>query len=313
MNLQQFEYIIAVDRLKNFTRAAEQCFVTQATLSAMVKKLEEELDVIIFDRKGSPVITTEVGKEIIREAEILMRNASRIKDLASESKGLIRGTLKLGIIPTIASSLLPLVIYKLLESFPEMKLEIQELVSDEIVLQIKSGRLDAGIIATPWKDESIEEDILYYEALMVYGIDEIERKYILPNELIGEKIWLLEEGHCLRDQFINYCSLKKKISIPANLKFEANSFETLLNMVDQMGGLTLIPELYYRLLAHERKMKVRQFQEPLPVREISLIYHRPYAKINLIQAVGKLVKEEINPVLISNSFAKKNLQIIEIM
>lgn len=312
MNLQQLEYIIAVDRLKNFTRAAEQCYVTQATLSAMVKRLEEELDVIIFDRKGSPVITTDVGKEIIREAEILIRNASRIKDLVGQRKGLIKGTLKLGIIPTIASSLLPLVLSKLLETFPEMKLEIQELVSDEIVSQIKSGRLDAGIIATPWKDESIEENILYYEALMVYGIDEMERKYLLPNELKGEKIWLLEEGHCLRDQFINYCSLKKKKSTPENLKFEANSFETLLNIVDQMGGLTLIPELYHRLLPEERRKKVRQFQEPLPVREISLIYHRPYAKIHLINAVGELIKQQIVPDLISSKIARKDLQIVEI-
>lgn len=312
MNIQQLEYIIAVDRTKNFTKAAEQCFVTQATLSAMIKKLEEELGVILFDRKGSPVITTEIGQVILDEARQVLIHSHKIKDLVGQQKGEISGTLRIGIIPTIASSLLPRILKLLSTRFPALELIVTEMITPEVVEQVRSGRLDAGIIATPWKDLNLEEIILYYETLMVYGMEQMERKYIMPFEIQDKKIWMLEEGHCLREQFINYCSLKKKTDMPGNLKFEGNSFETLLNLVDSFGGLTLIPELYYRLLSEDKKLKVRQFSLPIPVREVSMIYHRPYARLNSLQAVSGLIQAEINQNLISSSFAKKDLLIVEI-
>ncbi len=312
MNIQQLEYIIAVDRTKNFTKAAEQCFVTQATLSAMIKKLEEELGVILFDRKGSPVITTEIGQVILDEARQVLIHSHKIKDLVGQQKGEISGSLRIGIIPTIASSLLPRILKLLSTRFPALELIVTEMISPEVVEQVRSGRLDAGIIATPWKDLNLEEIILYYETLMVYGMEQMERKYIMPYEIQDKKIWMLEEGHCLREQFINYCSLKKKADMPGNLKFEGNSFETLLNLVDSFGGLTLIPELYYRLLSEDKKLKVRQFSLPIPVREVSMIYHRPYARLNSLQAVSGLIQAEINQNLISSSFAKKDLLIVEI-
>lgn len=312
MNIQQLEYIIAVDRTKNFTKAAEQCFVTQATLSAMIKKLEEELEVILFDRKGSPVITTEIGQVILDEARQVLIHSHKIKDLVGQQKGEISGSLRIGIIPTIASSLLPRILKLLSTRFPALELIVTEMITPEVVEQVRSGRLDAGIIATPWKDLNLEEIILYYETLMVYGMEQMERKYIMPYEIQDKKIWMLEEGHCLREQFINYCSLKKKTDMPGNLKFEGNSFETLLNLVDSFGGLTLIPELYYRLLSEDKKLKVRQFSLPIPVREVSMIYHRPYARLNSLQAVSGLIQAEINQNLISSSFAKKDLLIVEI-
>lgn len=312
MNIQQLEYIIAVDRAKSFTKAAEQCFVTQATLSAMIKKLEEELGVILFDRKGSPVITTEIGQVILDEARQVIIHSHKIKDLVGQQKGEISGTLRIGIIPTIASSLLPRILKLLSTRFPALELIVTEMITPEVVEQVRSGRLDAGIIVTPWKDLNLEEIILYYETLMVYGMEKMERKYIMPFEIQDKKIWMLEEGHCLREQFINYCSLKKKTDMPGNLKFEGNSFETLLNLVDSFGGLTLIPELYYQLLSEEKKLKVKQFSLPIPVREVSMIYHRPYARLNSLQAVSGLIQAEINQNLISSSFAKKDLLIVEI-
>jgi len=278
----------------------------------MIKKLEEELGVILFDRKGSPVITTEIGRRVIAEAEKVLIHSKKIQDVVNQSKDEVTGHLRIGIIPTIASSLLPMILKRLTEEFPNLKLDISELMSAEVVSRVKAGSLDAGIIATPWPNFDMEEVILYYETLMVYGMEKMERKYIMPFEIQDKKIWLMEEGNCLRDQFINYCSLKKNSQLPENLKFEANSIETLLHLVDSFGGLTLIPELYYKQLSPDKKEKVKQFSLPIPVREISMIYHRPYAKIHAIEKLSAFIHQTINTDLISNTFAKKDLQIVSI-
>ncbi len=308
MNIQQLEYIIAVDRYKNFTKAAEYCYVTQATLSAMVKKLEEELDLVIFDRKSQPIITTEIGVEIIEEAKKILIHTQLIVEKAKGDKKSISGVLKLGIIPTIANSLLPMILKKMLAAFPDLLLEIEEVTTKNIIKRLQDGTLDAGIISTPIESE-LEEEILYYECLMVYGDIAKDKQFVVTTEIQNEKVWLLEEGHCLRDQFIELCRLQKKKSIPQNFTFEANSFETLLNMVDEFGGLTLIPELYYKLLPENRKKSVATFNTPIPVREVSMVYYRPYAKMRTIQALSNFIKAEIKPKLISQSYHNKDLLI----
>jgi LysR family transcriptional regulator, hydrogen peroxide-inducible genes activator len=290
MNIQQLDYIIAVDRFKSFTLAADYCHVTQATLSAMIKKLEEEFGVIIFDRKCNPILTTEIGHIMIEKAKAIAFHVQSLKDAVQSENIAVEGSLRIGIIPTIANGLLPKVIKPLLESYPKLHIEVIEITTQHILKQLKDGSIDLGIMATPIKNEDIECEVLYYEPLLVYGEISKKKKYILPSEIKNHKIWLLEEGHCLREQFINLCSLRKKIAIPTNLSFEANSFDTLLNMVDEFGGLTLIPELYFQSLSSERKKKVSLFNNPVPVREVSLIYFRPYAKKNSINAVASCIK-----------------------
>jgi LysR family hydrogen peroxide-inducible transcriptional activator len=307
MNLQQIEYIVALDELKSFSKAAEACFITQATLSTMVKKLEQELDMVIFDRKKNPIITTDYGKEIIEEAKKILIHSNNIKFLPSKLKGKIEGDLKLGIIPTIASNLLHRIIPNLLNKYPNLKLKITEITTNNIINQLKTGEIDVGIVSTPLPKNEFEEEILYYEKLMVYGkIKNSQIKYLSPKDIAYEKVWLLEQDNCLSNQIMNVCSLSPK-TLYTNLDFKPNSFDSLINMVDNTDGLTLIPELYHMDLAKEKKVKVIDFNSPYPVREVSLIYNRPYAKLRLINAFAEEIKQTILPILHTSKLKNKEM------
>ncbi|MEA1876344.1 MAG: LysR substrate-binding domain-containing protein [Bacteroidota bacterium] len=312
MNLQQLEYVIAVDRFKNFSRAAAHCFVTQATLSAMVKKLEIELEVTIFDRKKSPVITTDCGTDIIEEAKKALYHINLIQDYSKTVQDTIDGRIRVGIIPTIANTLLPIILKPLLLKFPDLIIEVHEITTDNLLKDLETGSLDFGILATPVEYEQIEENILYYESMMVYGVHDLKSQYILPEQLNDSKIWLLEEGHCFRNQAINICNLDKKEDLPDNLIFEANSFETLLNITDEFGGITLIPELFYQSMSLGRKKRTQTFQVPLPVREVSLVYYRPYAKLRIINRLTEEIKELMKGKLVSEKYRARDLSIIGI-
>jgi LysR family hydrogen peroxide-inducible transcriptional activator len=312
MNLQQLEYIVALDKYKSFSKAAETCFVTQATLSTMVKKLEEELDVVIFDRKTNPIITTDCGKTIIEEAVEVLFHTHHLKQLSSEVKGNIEGELRVGVIPTVAGNLLHRILPTILEKYPQLKLTINEITTNNIITLLKAGELDVGILSTPLNKSELEEEILYYEKLMVYGqIKQSNTKYIIPKDMADEKVWLLEQGNCLTNQIINVCSLNRK-KINSNLSFNPNSFDSLLNIVDKLEGLTLIPELYFEDLSVERKLKARDFEAPYPVREISLVYYRPYAKLRLLNALAKEIKEIISPILQTSKLKNSDMKIAKI-
>jgi LysR family hydrogen peroxide-inducible transcriptional activator len=311
MNFQQLEYIIAVDQLKNFSRAADFCNVTQATLSAMVKKLEEELGISIFDRKSNPVLTTECGSDIIVEAKKVLFHAQQLKTVSKSAFNKIEGILRVGVIPTVASSLLPIVIKPVLEKFPELQLEISELTTSNIVRLLKNGDIDAGILSTPIANTDLEEEILYYEMLMVYGNLDSSKNYLIPEEIDRNNLWLLEEGHCLRDQVLQFCSLKSSDHTPGQLKFEANTFDTLLNMVDSYGGLTLLPELYVKKMNSDQQKKISPFSSPIPVREVSLVYFRPFAKLRLINALANEIRFLTADKLESSKFKKSELVITQ--
>jgi len=311
MNFQQLEYIIAVDQLKNFSRAAEFCNVTQATLSAMVKKLEEELGISIFDRKSNPIMTTECGSDIIVEAKKVLFHAQQLKTVSKSAFNKIEGKLRVGVIPTVASSLLPIVIKPVLEKFPELQLEISELTTSNIVRLLKNGDIDAGILSTPISNTDLEEEILYYEMLMVYGNLDTSKKYLIPEEINRNNLWLLEEGHCLRDQVLQFCSLKSSDHTPGQLKFEANTFDTLLNMVDSYGGLTLLPELYVKKMNSDQQKKISPFSSPIPVREVSLVYFRPFAKLRLINALANEIRFLTADKLESSKYKKSELVITQ--
>lgn len=297
MNLQQLEYIIAVDKLKSFSKAAEACYITQATLSTMIKKLEEELDLVIFDRKSSPIITTDSGREVLKEAQRVIFHSNRLKQLSSEIKGTVQGAIHIGIIPTVAGNLLHRIIPGILEKYPRLKLNIQEITTANILRKLKNNELDAGIVSTPLNAHDIEEEILYYEKLLVYGsAGDKRQRYLKPRDITGEHLWLLEEGNCLTDQIINVCSLRQK-KVNHNLHFTPNSFDSLLNIVDEMKGMTLIPELYVMDLPETRKKRVKDFVAPHPVREISMIYNRPFAKLRTIKALSDEIRNQMKPLL----------------
>ena len=311
MNLQQLEYIIALDNYKSFSKAAEACFITQATLSTMVKRLEEELDVVLFDRKTNPIITTDCGKEIIEEAKKVVFHKNYLVELAHQVKGKIEGEIKIGIIPTIASNLLHRILPVIFHKYPNLRIRIEETTTQNVLDKLKKMEIDVGIVSTPLNHSEIEEEILYYEKLLVYGDNQKNRNYRTPKEIDVEKLWLLQQGNCITDQIIDLCSLNNKM-VYENLKFQPNSFETLLNLVDEFNGLTLIPELYYLDLPLAKKEKVSDFKSPFPVREISLVYHRPFAKLRLINALSIEIRNIILPFLQTSKLKNKDMQIAKI-
>lgn len=312
MNLQQLEYIVAVDKYKNFSKAAESCFITQATLSTMVKKLEVELDLIIFDRKTNPILTTDCGKIIIDEAKKVLLHSEKLIYKAKEIKGKVEGELRIGIIPTVAGNLLPRILPPLLKKYPDLKLIISEITTATILSKLKTNELDAGILSTPIQPNDYECDVLYYEKLMVYGqLEKEDTRYLRPKNLKNEKVWLLEQGHCLSDQIINVCSLNPR-TLNSNLNFSPSTFDSLINIVDEFKGLTVIPELYYNELSKHRKSKVHNFNAPVPVREISLVYKRPYAKLRILAALSAEIKSLIKPFLSTSELRNKEMSIAKV-
>lgn len=289
MNLQQLEYIIAVDKLKNFVKASESCFVTQATLSMMIKKLEDELEVKIFDRSKQPVKTTDVGKKLIVQARKIILESKKLKEIIEDEKGIVIGELKIGIIPTLAPYLLPLFLKQFMLQYPLVKLIINELTTDMIIQQLKSGDIDAGILATPLHDSSITEKVLFYEKYYLYVNQKekgFDKKYVLPKDIKVNRLWLLEEGHCMRSQILNFCALKKMNENEEHFHYNAGSIETLKNMVDSDFGMTIIPELATQHLTNLQKKRLRVFKSPEPVREISIITHREFIKAKLIHCLN---------------------------
>ncbi|MES2778498.1 MAG: LysR substrate-binding domain-containing protein [Bacteroidota bacterium] len=300
MNFQQLEYIIAIDTHRHFAKAAEACFVTQATLSMMVKKLEEELDVIIFDRSRQPVVPTEQGKEIITQARMVLREASVLRQIAIDGREQVRGELRLGIIPTLAPYLLPLFLHSFLQQYPGVHISIQELTTDEIIQGLNTDKLDVGIVATPLHSEGIKEDVLFHETLKVFvskNEKSLNKKYILPEQLDVKRLWLLEEGHCLRSQMLNMCELKKDETYESNLKYEAGSIESLLKIVEVNNGITIVPELATLDFNETRKQQLRSFRSPVPVREISLVTYRHFAKKKLLEVLKKEIVTAVKPLL----------------
>ena len=311
MNLQQLEYIIAVDRLKNFVKASESCYVTQATLSMMIKKLEEELDVKIFDRSKQPVKTTEVGEKLVLQARKIISESKKLKEIIHAEKGVVSGELKIGIIPTLAPYLLPLFLKQFMQAYPLVKLIINEFTTDVIMQKLKSGDLDAGILATPLHDSAITEQVLFYEKYFLYVNSKekgFDKNYVLPKDIDVNRLWLLEEGHCMRSQILNLCALKKQKELEEQFHYNAGSIETLRNMVDTNFGMTIIPELATHNLSPSQKKRLRIFKSPTPVREISLVTHREFLKANLIQSL----KETVLSVISSDMKQSKHINIVEI-
>lgn len=298
MNIQQLEYLIAVDKYKHFGKAAQACFITQPTLSAMIQKFEDEMDVKVFDRATHPIRTTDVGLEIIKEAKNVIDSVNELKNKASLLNNVLAGTVNLGIIPTVSTFILPKEIFEFLQKNPKIKLNIKEMTTENVIRSLKSGELDAGIIATPFDAaEEFYHDLLFNEELILYSSDpEYKKKkdsYVTPEEIDGNKVWLLEEGNCLRKQFENICHLKENRLKPHNLEFQASNINTLLQMVDKIGGTTIIPELALAQLSENQNENTIRFRKPLPYREVSLIYYKPTYKQKILDELSSYIKKSL--------------------
>ncbi|MEL6866259.1 MAG: LysR substrate-binding domain-containing protein [Bacteroidota bacterium] len=310
MNLQQLEYIVAVDEHRHFGKAAKSCQVTQPTLSMMIQKLEVELDTKIFDRSKKPVIPTEVGLLVIAQARKICKDLSNIHEIVNQQKETIQGSLNLGIIPTLAPYLLPLFIKRFIEKYPKIRLKISEHTTEVIMQYLKSGKLDVGLMATPLGDSSLKENPLFYEKFLIYTNNEYEKEFLLPEDIDPKQLWLLEEGHCFRTQIANLCELRKQVNLP--LQYETGSIETLIKLVDHQYGITILPELAGHSLAQSRKYKLKSFKSPAPVRQISLVTHRDFVKRRLIIALQEEIMAGIPKHVQENAILhRKNIQPIK--
>ena len=305
MTIQQLEYLIAVDKHRHFGHAAESCFVTQPTLSAQLSKLERDLGVILFDRSKMPVIPTEMGVQIIKQAKKVVSESKGIYELVADLKGDVSGVIKLGIIPTLAPYLLHLFIRKFLEKYPHVKLEVQEMITDEVVKKLKNDELDLGIIVTPLEETGIVEKPMFYEKFFAYLSKDhplLKESVFDPEKVLKEDFWVLQQGHCFRDQVINLCD--QSLSGPKNFHYESGSLEGLKNMVNRYKGVTLLPELATLELSDEEKTRLRPFDGVSPTREVSIILNRSFLKQKLVELLYKEITDSIPRDMTSRAHGK---------
>ncbi len=311
--LTQLEYIIAVDEHKNFSRAAKNCHVSQPSLSSQIQKTEDLLGIIIFDRSKKPVITTSKGLEVIKQAKKILKEHKKLKSISND-RGVLTGDFKLGVIPSLSSYVLPLFIESFSKKYPEVKIHIDEIKTEKIILDLYDDKLDGALLVTPLYDDKIIERTLFFENFHVFCSSThslFNKKQVNESDLDTDSVWLLEEGHCFREQVMKVCSLNKKNQVLQNINFESGSLETLINLIRKGKGYTLLPELATNNLTDvEKKNNLKPFSKPAPTREVSLVHSRNYIKQGIIDALEKEIILSLPSKI--KSLKRKNIKIVDI-
>lgn len=305
MTIQQLEYVLAVDRFRHFAKAAEYCCVTQPTLSAMIQKLEDELEVKLFDRTVQPVSPTQIGKKVIEQAYIILAQVAQVKEIINEEKHSLAGVFRLGVLPTIAPYLLPRFFQQLMAKYPELDIRVTEMKTLDIQQALHIGDIDAAIIASLLEDSDLVEETLFYEQFYGY----ISRKeplfkheVIRTSDITGEHLWLLDEGHCFRDQLVRFCRMEGgKVS---QMAYRLGSMETFMRMVESGQGITFIPELAVRQLTEEQTELVRPFAIPRPTRQIVMVTNKHFIRYSLL----RILKEEIQAAVPKEMLSLQSVQ-----
>ena len=308
MNLQQLRYVVAVNRFRNFAKAAESCNVSQPTLSAMLQKLEEELDIRIFERSNKSVTPTTAGEKIIRQAETALLEIDRIGEIVLEGKGQIGGKFALSVGPTIAPYILPKFIKKYRESFPSVELSIQELKVNFMLEALLRGELDAGIAISENAGEGILEIPLYTEKFLVYLAESCWRKLPVfkPDNLEHENMWIMKDAQCLRDSAFSFCKSRQK----GNHIYEAGSITTLVHIVDENGGFTIIPEMHLPFLSDKQRENVRPIEgDYLSQRRVSLYIKEDYIRQRMLNTVTDTLKKFISERMINERVRKYGIKL----
>ncbi len=285
------QYVAALDEYRHFVRAADACGVSQSTLSTMIRNLEDELDVVIFDRTSHPVVPTEIGKKVIAQAKVVLFNAGQLSEIALAERSVSSGRLSIGVIPTVAPCILPQ-FFGMMKNYPDIELSVMEARTANIVGKLKRAEIDMAILATPLNEEGLLEIPLYYERFHAYISPEdplYSSDMVTPASLSGENLWILQEGHCFRNQIENLCGRKWKHS----MVYEAGSIDTLVKVVDMNGGHTIIPELHVSFLDDVQKQNIRCVSDPEPVREVSLVVRNDYVRERMLNIVADAVKNII--------------------
>ena len=288
-SITQLEYVLAIYRTGHFGRAAEECGATQPTLSAQIQKVEAELGITIFDRSKKPIEVTPKARKLIEYAQEVISAHQRLLWFSQTDARLLEGDFALGIIPTLAPYVVPWFVGKFSQNAPRLSLSLHEHPTDQLVDELHNQRLDAAIVATPLLEGGIREQPLFYDPFYLYMHESEEissNTEVEASDLCESKIWLLEDGHCVRTQVINFCGVGRSGCPIGNISFAVGSFETLRHLIDATGGYTLFPETYVRTLAPQVAInQVRPFASVTPTREISLVYLRSCWKTDILSVL----------------------------
>lgn len=294
MTLQQLEYVMAVYRFRHFGKAADYCDVTQPTLSSMVQKLEEELGIKIFDRRSQPVQPTQVGMKVIDQAWKVLVRAKKLKETVEEECQSLLGTFNIGVLPTIAPYLLPGFFPQLMNDHPEMDIRVTEMKTDDMKQALLHGGIDAAILARVDGLEEFDTQTLYFEQFYAYVAKDEPlfcKDNIKSTDLPGEMLWLLDEGHCFRDQLVKFCHLKS--ASRSKKAYSLGSIETFMRIVEQGKGITFIPELVIRQLDDNQKALVKTFALPIPTREIIMMTSPSFIRTSLRDMLIDRIRQSV--------------------
>lgn len=294
--LIQLEYLVAVDKHRHFGKAAKECNVSQPTLSMQLQKMEEEYEMVFFDRTKQPILPTHQAIPIIEQAKTILREHAKLKHLTHLEAGELTGDFHLALIPTVAPYLLHRFIGNFATAHPKLNLTISEMTTAEIIKALDRDEIDAGILATPLSNASLDERPLYYEPFYVFTSKNhplAKAKSVEEEDLPAKDIWLLAEGHCMRNQVVKLCSMKKTAAVFNNVQFESGSLETIIHLIDQGYGYTLLPALAADALLAKQHPMLKAFKKDIPTREISLVFQRSQYKKSILKALQEEIRQHL--------------------
>lgn len=313
MTITQLEYVVAVATYKSFVAAAEKCFVTQPTLSMQIQKLEDELGVRIFDRNKHPIAVTDIGEIIVDQARIVLAECEKVSEVILSQQKILSGKFRFAAIPTVAPNILPSLLDNYSKAFPNIKLEVREMETNQIITALLNNEIDAGLLSTPLEQKGIKEYPLFYEPFVGYfseGEKALAKRMIIPSDLALDRIWLLNEGHCMRNQIINLCSEQiQKLQSEKPYRYESSNVETLRKMVEKNGGMAVLPELATLEFNEDQIEHIRYFEDPEPVREISLVTNDHFVRMSVLQS---LMDEILRLIPEKMRVQKKNRKVLRI-
>lgn len=293
MNFRDLEYLIALEELKHFRKAAEKCFVSQPTLSGQIRKLEDELNVQLMERSSRKVIFTQAGLDIVSKAKTILLEAKSLKEIAKSHNEPMQGTLHIGLIPTVAPYLLPIIIPAIKKHFPDLELFLHENQTDILMKQLEEGELDCLMLALLPGMETLQQYTLYEEPLelaLSKAHHWSNRNEIAIDKLAGEHLLMLEDGHCLRDQAMGFCFAAGAIE---DNSFKATSLETLRHMISADNGLTLLPQLSIPISRDQAGVKYIPFEKPVPSRTIGLLCRKNSVRKICFEGLSRLIETTV--------------------
>lgn len=298
MNIQQIEYVVAVAELSQFSLAADRCSITQSTLSTMIAKFEDEIGIKIFDRTTKPVTITREGESIIHQLRSVLRELKVLDEVIGTLKDESSGSVRIGIIPTVAPFLLPRFLPTFVRKFPNVHFTVVEMTTAKIIESLRERTLDIGIVSTPLDQDQINEIPLYSEVFVLYDEKLSTEGKVKISSLSPHRFWLLEEGHCMRTQVQRICDLES-FGQPShsNLEYKSGSISTLLKLVQSNRGSTLLPYLATLDLDRDHKDKIAAFESPVPARTIGLVVHRNFLKKKVLLELKEEIQKQILPLL----------------